>query len=148
MKKSNRATGQRRRGSSKLGIRSFGLWLAPSSRETVLRVRPRWLLVIVAALGCSLLLAVRNGAEQVDSGWAVATPSPLGNGSTTTTNEQQLVIRHVLEQNQQPLLQKATPAKAAPAQATPAQTAKPITKQTPASARYAARPEVNNGWRP
>ena len=45
------------------------------------------------------------GREQVDSGWAVAIPSPLATGSTNNV-EQELVIRHVLEQTQQPLLRK------------------------------------------
>src|ERR1700719_4565881 len=130
MKKLNRVTGRRRRVSSKLG---FG-----SLRETAPRVRPRSLGIIVTALACWFMLAVRNGAEQVDSGWAVAVPSPLATGSTPPNAEQQLVIRHVLEQTQQPLLR--TPA---PGQATQSKT-----DHTPVGLRFAVRPEVTDGWRP
>src|SRR5262245_19306641 len=66
-------------------------------------VRPRWLLVTIAALLCWIAFAVRNGAQQVDSGWAVAIPSPVAHNSTPATPEQQIVIRHVLEHIQPPL---------------------------------------------
>src|SRR3954462_13568604 len=78
----------------------------------------RWVLVGGASLVCCALIAVRNGAEQVDSGWAVGVPSPLGSGQTPSP-EQQLVLRHVLEQTKsQPFLSEAAPGQAAPAQAT------------------------------
>src|SRR5437016_4503468 len=70
------------------------------------RARWRWVTIGGASLVCCALIAVRNGAEQVDSGWAVAIPSALDNNQAPNL-EQQLVIRHVLEQTQpQPLLHK------------------------------------------
>src|SRR5205085_6201238 len=100
--------------------------------------RPRWFLITFAALACWFMLAVRNGAEQVDSGWAVAVPSPLATGSTPPTAEQQLAIRRVLEQTQQPLLR--TPAHG--------QTVQSKTDPTPVGLRFAVRPDAADGWRP
>ena len=97
MKKANRSTGRRGRGSANRGI--------GSCRAGGLHLKLRWLAVACATLACLGLFAARNWAELVDSGWAVAAPSPLANGATNTA-EQELVIRHVLEQTQQPLLRK------------------------------------------
>src|SRR6478735_7025836 len=97
MKKANRSMGRRCRGSANCGIGSY--------RPAGLHVKLRWLAVTCATLACLGLFAARNVAELVDSGWAVATPSPLANGATNTA-EQELVIRHVLEQTRQPLLRK------------------------------------------
>lgn len=129
MKKVCRSTCRRRRVFAKLGIGSF--------RETTLQVKPRWLLVTFAAIICWFMLAVRNGAEQVDSGWAVSVPSPLASGSTPANPEQQLLLRHVLEQTQQPLLRKPAPSQAM----------QPAPERTPAGVRFAVRPEAD-GWRP
>src|SRR5215213_8025388 len=95
MKKASRLMARDRRVSSKLAFGSFG--------ETALRVR--WLAVSCATVVCLGLFAARNGAQQVDSGWAVAIPSPLATGATNTA-EQELVIRHAMEQTRQPLLRK------------------------------------------
>jgi hypothetical protein len=95
MKKAKRSMGRRGRGSANSGIGSY--------RAAGLHAKLRWLVVTGATLACLGVFAARNGAELVDSGWAVATPSPLANG-TTNTAEQELVIRHVLEQTRQPLL--------------------------------------------
>src|SRR3954451_8113270 len=102
------------------------------------RARWRWTTIGGASLVCCALIAVRNGAEQVDSGWAVASPSPIG-ASQAPTPEQQLVIRHVLEQTQpEPWLRK--PASSQAAQSTTE--AKPTTAPRPA-----ARPQAADGWR-
>ena len=79
---------------------------------------------------------VCNGAEQVDSGWAVATPTPLGHGSTPPNIEQQIVIRNVLDQTQQPLVTKP-----------PVQAAQ-SSKDHPPGVRFAVKPEGAEGWRP
>ena len=131
MKKINRSTGRHRRLSAKNGIGSY--------REAALRIRLRWLFVVCTALACLGLFAARNGAEQVDSGWAVAVPSPLANGSTNNA-EQELVIRHVLEQTRQPLLRKPESEQATSAK----------NGNTEGGLRFAARPETSNvdGWRP
>jgi hypothetical protein len=95
-------------------------------------------LVVVAALGCWILLAVCNGAEQVDSGWAVAIPSPLAKGPAPVNLEQELVIRHVLEQTRQPLLRK-----------TPSPQVVASGSEQSAALRFAERPETApDGWRP
>jgi hypothetical protein len=97
MKKANRSMGRRGRGSVNYGIHGY--------RAAGLHVKLRWLAVTCATLACLGLFAARNGAALVDSGWAVATPSPLASGATNTA-DQELVIRHVLEQTRQPLLRK------------------------------------------
>src|SRR4051795_12938078 len=103
------------------------------------RVMWRWVVIGGASLVCCALIAVRNGAEQVDSGWAVASPSPIG-ASQAPTPEQQLVIRHVLEQTQpEPWLRKPSSSQAA--QSTTE--AKPTTGPRPA-----ARPQAADVWRP
>ena len=129
MKKANRLLGWRRRVSATRGVGSFS--------ETALRGRLRWLTVGAAAIGCWITLAVRNGAQQVDSGWAVAVPSPLP-ASTPASPEQQIVIRKVLEQTPQQLTRKAAPPTAAQAAA----------EHAAAGLRFAARPDAADGWRP
>src|SRR3954447_7778463 len=106
-------------------------------RRTALRVR--WVVVVCATLVCLGLFAARNGAQQVDSGWAVAIPSPLATGATNTA-EQELVIRHALEQTRQPLLRKPESAIASPAK----------NGNTDGRLRLAAPPEATtlDGWRP
>src|SRR5438128_1573632 len=95
----------------------------------------RWVVVGGASLVCCALIAVRNGAEQVDSGWAVARPSPLV-GSQEPNLEQQLVIRHVLEQTQpEPWLHK------------PATAQSTIEPKPAAAPRVATRSEGADGWR-
>jgi hypothetical protein len=131
MKKDNCTMGRRRR--LRRGGFASGSWRAMGSG-----VQPRWLLVVFAALGCWGLLAVRNGAEQVDSGWAIAIPSPLATGPATINLEQELVIRHVLEQTRLPLLKKPPSAQAAT----------PSTEHSTTDVRFAARPEPSaDGWR-
>src|SRR4051812_12361901 len=133
MKKANRTKRQRRGISSKLGIGPL--------REIALRVRLRWLMVTFAALGCWITLAVRNGAEQVDSGWAVAIPSPLAKGTAPANSEQELVIRHVLEQTQQPLLKKQATGQSSPS-------ARSAATPPAAGLRFAERSEPSaDGWR-
>jgi hypothetical protein len=131
MKKVHRSKIRHGRVSSKLNFGSFG--------ETALRVRMRWLFVTCVALVCLGIFAARNGAEQVDSGWAVSVPSPLATGPTNNP-EQELVIRHVLEQTQQPLLRKPTSGSASSV----------TNGHTEAGLRFAVRPEASSvdGWRP
>jgi hypothetical protein len=130
MKKANRSTGRRRQGSAKRGI--------GSTRAAVLHVKLRWLAVTCATLVCLGLFAARNGAQQVDSGWAVAIPSPLASGATNSP-EQELAIRHALEQTRQPVLRKPESSQANA----------PKNKDTEGNVRFAARPESStvNGWR-
>ena len=132
MKKDNYCMGRRRQ------LRRGGLAFGSLVRAAK-NVRPRWLFVTFAALSCWGLLAVRNGAEQVDSGWAVAIPSPLATGAPTFNLEQELVIRHVLEQTRQPLLRKAPSGSATHAET------------SGIDVRFAVRPEVStasaDGWR-
>lgn len=131
MKKANRSTGRRGRGFAKRGIGSY--------RAGTLHVKLRWLVAACIAPACLALFATRNGAEQVDSGWAIAIPSPLANGATSSP-EQELVIRHVLEQTRQPLLQKPKSGQASSAK----------NGNNEGGVRFAARPETTNvdGWRP
>src|SRR5262245_777693 len=129
MKKDNRS-GKRRRISATRGKKNY--------REAALRIKLRWLFAICAAIVCLGSLVARNVAQLVDSGWAVASPSPLATGSGSA--EQDLVIRHVLEQTRQPLLTKKP--------STQATTAK--NGSTQEDARFANRadaPKVD-GWRP
>ena len=130
MKIVNCSTARPCRISTKAGIGSY--------REAVLRIRPQWLFVVCLAIVCLVLFAARNGAQQVDSGWAVGIPSPLATGSTYNP-EQDLVIRDVLEQTRKPLLRK--PAIGQSSSAT--------NGSTEGNVRFAARPETKNveGWR-
>ncbi len=130
MKKANRSTGWRRRGSANSGLGNY--------RAAALNVRLRTLVVTCGTLACLGVFVARNGAEQVDSGWAVAIPSPLANGSTNSA-EQELVVRHVLEQARQPLLRKP--------EAGQANSAKNGNTQ---GLRFAARPDTSSvdGWHP
>jgi hypothetical protein len=128
MKKVNRRTARTHAKNAKLGLGKF--------RESALRVRPRSIVVLFAALACWFALAVGNRAEQVDSGWAVAIPSSIGHGSATPSIEQQIVIRNVLEQTQQPLVTKP-----------PAQAAQTSNQHT-AGVRFAVKPDGVDGWRP
>src|SRR4051812_17223641 len=120
MKKVHRSKIRSRRVSSRLECGSFG--------ETA---RRGWLLVTFVALVWLGVFAARNGAEQVDSGWAVAVPSPLATGSASNP-EQELVIRHVLEQTQQLRLRKPAGG--------PANSA--TNGHTEAGLRFAERPEA------
>src|SRR5712671_5657476 len=131
MKTANCSMGRRYRISAKTGIGSY--------REAVLRIRPQWLFIVCMAIVCLVLFAARNGAQQVDSGWAVGTPSPLATGSTYNP-EQDLVIRDVLEQTRKPLLRK--PASGQPSAAK--------NGKAGVGPRFAARPEASSvdGWRP
>src|SRR4051812_2821859 len=130
MKKANRSTGRRRQRFAKREISGY--------RAAVLQIKLRWLAVICATLVCLGLFAARNGAQQVDSGWAVAIPSPLASGATNSP-EQELVIRHVLEQTRQPLLRKPESGQANA----------PKKENTEGGLRFAARPESStvDGWR-
>ena len=87
---------------------------------------------------CCTLFAATNGAEQVDSGWAIAIPSPLATGPTTTDTHQQIILRQVLDEMQQPLLQKPSPT-----------SAKQLAPQHEGHTglRFAVRPDGVEGWR-
>src|SRR5437867_3461831 len=74
MKKVHRSKIRHGRVSSELNFGSFGIG---SFGETALHGRLRWLFVTCVVLVCLGIFAARNGAEQVDSGWAVSVPSPL-----------------------------------------------------------------------
>jgi hypothetical protein len=114
-------------------------------------------IVIVTALLAWLVLTVENGAEQVDSGWAVAAPEgglSKANGrlilgsqtetprrtSTIATGsndpQQQMILYHVLEQGRMPLLQKASPDPAPGSE-----------KRSEGGVRFAVRPDGIEGWR-
>ena len=98
----------------------------------------RWVMAASAAVACGMLWAGTNGAEQVDSGWAIASPSPLATGSKPNDPHQQIILRHVLEQTQQPLLQKPSPTSAA----------QKTTDNGHSGLRFAARNDGEEGWRP
>ena len=107
-----------------------GTVTAASSRQR------RWLIVSFVVLAGGTLLAV-NGAEQNDSGWAIGVPSPFSTSDSTADTRQQIILRHVLDQAQQPLLQKPSPTSAPQAKF----------DHSHAAARVAARPEFVDGWR-
>ncbi len=135
MKKANRTMGRHRWETTKRG--------AGHSRAGTLRVKLRWLAVACAALACLGLFTSRNGAEQVDSGWAVASPSPFAKGSKHNL-QQELVLRHVLEQAQQPILQAAPKP-----QNIANKTDSGQVEQVEPGVRFAVRPEKAgiDGWR-
>jgi hypothetical protein len=95
------------------------------------------LLLAIAVLAGSTFWAVTNGAEQNDSGWAVGIPS-LGYGPKPSDAHQQLILHGVLEDTQQPLLQKRSPSS----------TAHSRPEQVHAGMRFAVRPDGVDGWRP
>jgi hypothetical protein len=103
------------------------------------RSQRRWLLAALSTVSCCTLLAVAYGAELNDSGWAIATPSPLATGDKTHDLHQQIILRRVLEQTQQPLLQKPSPT------STAAQT---NAEHGHTGLRFAIRPDGVEGWRP
>ncbi|HVT28791.1 MAG TPA: hypothetical protein VHE81_12325 [Lacipirellulaceae bacterium] len=104
MKRNNRSKGRRSGAAVKIA--------SPGIGPAVIRARQRWLVIAIAALGTWTLLAVRGRTQQADSGWAIATPSPLAKGSASANLQQQLVIRRLLDQTQQPLLRKTPPSPA------------------------------------
>ena len=112
---------------------------ARGNRMGTLRVKLRWLVIGCATIAGLGLFAARNGAETVDSGWAVAVPSPLAKGARHT--DQDLVLRHVLEQSHQPILQTAPKVQPAVTDGNP----------TDGGVRFANRPEKEkataDGWR-
>jgi hypothetical protein len=128
--KTEKLSGRRRLISANRGMKSY--------REAALRIKLRWLFAICAAIGCLGSLVARNVAQLVDSGWAVSSPSPLAIGSGSA--QQDLVIRHVLEQTRQPLLTKKPSA-----QATAAKNGK--LEEDVRFANRAEAPKVD-GWRP
>lgn len=101
------------------------------------------LIVVASLVGCGLLV-VENGAEQVDSGWAVSTQPPITLDSKHTDPKQQIILNHVLQQIQVPLLQ-IPPGPQAPA-ATNGYEKAASTNQ--GSLRFAVRPDGVEGWRP
>jgi hypothetical protein len=133
MNKVNRFLRRRPRASLKFEI-------ASSFRRSARYIRPRWLVVGVVALCCWVLLAVQNGAEQVDSGWAVAVPSPLAPGAVPMTPEQHVAIRHVLEQIQPPLRKSGS--------TQPDQSSQSENDHSSIDLRFAVRPDQMEGWRP
>ncbi len=135
MKKANRTMGRHRWKTTKRG--------AGDSRAGTLRVKLRWLAVACAAIVCLGLFTSRNGAEQVDSGWAVASPSPFAKGSKHNL-QQELVLRHVLEQTQQPILQAAPKPQNIANKSESGQV-----EHVEPDVRFAARPEkaAVDGWR-
>jgi hypothetical protein len=100
--------------------------------------RGRRFLASFVAVACCSLLAVTNGAEQVDSGWAIGVPTPLSKGSKTADIHQQMILRRVLEETQQPILRNPPPS-AAEKHA--------IQHDSGIDLRFAVRPEGVDGWR-
>ena len=90
------------------------------------------------------MLVVENGAEQVDSGWAVSTQRPITLDSKNTDPKQQIILNHVLQQIQVPLLQHP------PSTQVPAVTNgnENTAATTQGSLRFAVRPDGVEGWRP
>lgn len=109
-------------------------------RRASTRVYPRhWLILAGFATFLPVItVAVLRGAELVDSGWAVATPSPLATGQSTDV-QQQMILQNVLEGTQQPLLKKAPTASTVIIGKPNARAAVP---------RVAVRPDGVDGWRP
>lgn len=105
--------------------------------------RPR-LLIAAATIACCMGLTIENGAEQVDSGWAYATRSPVAPPVKHPDPRQQLILHDLLNNTQIPLLREtpnthATPAAPSNARSQPA---------PPGSLRFAVRPDGIDGWRP
>jgi hypothetical protein len=98
----------------------------------------RWPLTMAAAAVCGVVFAGAKGAQLVDSGWAVATPTPITSGTTPGDPAHQMVLRQVLEQAQQPLLIKRSPSQLPQAN----------TEQSQGGVRFAVRPDGIDGWRP
>jgi hypothetical protein len=113
--------------------------------------------VIVLALCAWLVLTVENGAEEVDSGWAVATvggevPQATGHlvfgtqtdlsrkttaiATGTDDPRQQMILHHVLEQERRPLLRNPI-----------ARPAAEVRKESSGGVRFAVRPDGIEGWR-
>jgi hypothetical protein len=88
---------------------------------------------LLALFGC-VALAVENSANQADSGWAIAAPSPLAKG-VAVDPQQQLFLRHVLEYSQ-PQQQQSQPAD------------QPANEPARTGLRFAVRPDGADGWRP
>ena len=103
------------------------------------RFQRHWLLAALATITGCTLLAVAYGAEQNDSGWAIATPSPLATGNKTNDLRQQIILRHILAQSQLPLLQKPSPTSTA---------AQDTVQPGHTGLRFAVRPDGVEGWRP
>ncbi len=96
-----------------------------------------WLLItFVAAAGCTWL-AVTNGAEQNDSGWAIAAPSPLATGGKTANLHQQMILRRLLDETERPLLSKPSPTSSA----------QQVTESGQTGLRFAVRSDGPDGWR-
>jgi hypothetical protein len=103
----------------------------------------RWLMAAVAAVFCGALWAATNSAEQVDSGWAVASPSPIATGNKASDAHQQFILRPVLEQSQPLLVKKPSPP---PAVDTTEKNG--AAEKSSTAVRVAARPDSDEGWRP
>jgi hypothetical protein len=102
------------------------------------RSQSRWPLTMVAVAVCGGIFAGAKGGQLVDSGWAVATPTPITSGATSDDPAHQMLLRQVLEQTQQPLLIKRSPSQLPSAK----------TEQGQGGVRFAVRPDGIDGWRP
>jgi len=98
----------------------------------------RWLSAAVAAVICGTLWVASNSAEQVDSGWAVGSPTPFATGTKATNAHQQFIFRGVLDERQPLLRQK--PASQAADQAE--------LGDKPTDVRVAAKGNSEETWRP
>jgi hypothetical protein len=92
----------------------------------------------MAAATCCGVFAGAKGAQLVDSGWAVATPTPISSGATTSDPTHQMVLRQILEQSQPPLLINRSPSQLSPSN----------NDQSQGGVRFAVRPDGIDGWRP
>ena len=101
-------------------------------------------LLILATLTCCALVAAKNGAQQVDSGWAVATQLPVGPQPHPVDPRQQAILHHLLQQTQISLLPHATNVTTIPA----ADAAAKAGISSNGTLRFAVRPDGIEGWRP
>src|SRR5262245_31916170 len=100
--------------------------------------RRRGFPLVCAAAACCGVLAGAKGAELVDSGWAIATPTPITSKAAPADPTHQMVLRHVLDQTQQPLLIHRSPSQLPSSQP----------EQNQSGVRFAVRPDGIDGWRP
>jgi hypothetical protein len=100
--------------------------------------------LLAAALVCWVVLVLKLDAGQVDSGWAIARQQPFTLNSQSADPGQQLLLHHMLQQIESPLLQNPAHEKAPTATNGSAKAA--TTAQ--GSVRFAVRPDGVDGWRP
>ncbi len=101
-------------------------------------------LIIVATLVCCELLAVESGAEQVDSGWAIAERPTITFDTKHASPKQQVILHEVLQQAPGQLLPDGRKTQTA----TVTTGSNKATVKGQGSLRFAVRPDGVEGWRP